>query len=85
MIGSLIALPIAPANTCRRTKRPTHAIGANDHAGATREQVQRHGRWTNIASIDPYYRCDRLSPHAGAARPMSSVVHPSLYSEAGEQ
>lgn len=25
-------------------------------AGATREQVQRHGRWTNIRSIDPYYR-----------------------------
>lgn len=25
-------------------------------AGATREQVQRHGRWTNIGSIDPYYR-----------------------------
>lgn len=25
-------------------------------AGATREQVQRHGRWTNIHSIDPYYR-----------------------------
>ena len=25
-------------------------------AGATREQVQRHGRWNNIRSIDPYYR-----------------------------
>ena len=25
-------------------------------AGATREQVQRHGRWANIASIDAYYR-----------------------------
>ncbi len=25
-------------------------------AGATREQVQRHGRWTNVSSIDPYYR-----------------------------
>ncbi|HEX4868350.1 MAG TPA: tyrosine-type recombinase/integrase [Acidimicrobiales bacterium] len=25
-------------------------------AGATREQVQRHGRWSNIRSIDPYYR-----------------------------
>lgn len=25
-------------------------------AGATREQVQRHGRWNNITSIDPYYR-----------------------------
>lgn len=25
-------------------------------AGATREQVQRHGRWANITSIDPYYR-----------------------------
>jgi integrase len=25
-------------------------------AGATREQVQRHGRWANITSIDSYYR-----------------------------
>lgn len=25
-------------------------------AGATREQVQRHGRWADITSIDPYYR-----------------------------
>lgn len=25
-------------------------------AGATREQVQRHGRWANIASLDSYYR-----------------------------
>jgi site-specific recombinase XerD len=25
-------------------------------AGASREQVQRHGRWSNIRSIDPYYR-----------------------------
>lgn len=25
-------------------------------AGATREQVQRHGRWTNITSLDSYYR-----------------------------
>lgn len=25
-------------------------------AGATREQVQHHGRWANITSIDPYYR-----------------------------
>jgi hypothetical protein len=25
-------------------------------AGVTREQVQRHGRWANIGSIDPYYR-----------------------------
>lgn len=25
-------------------------------AGATREQVQRHGRWANVRSIDPYYR-----------------------------
>jgi integrase len=25
-------------------------------AGATREQVQHHGRWNNITSIDPYYR-----------------------------
>ena len=25
-------------------------------AGATREQVQRHGRWNNIRSIDSYYR-----------------------------
>ncbi|MGH9212458.1 MAG: tyrosine-type recombinase/integrase [Acidimicrobiales bacterium] len=28
-------------------------------AGATREQVQRHGRWTNITSIDSYYRKSR--------------------------
>jgi integrase len=25
-------------------------------AGATREQVQRHGRWANITSLDSYYR-----------------------------
>ena len=25
-------------------------------AGATREQVQRHGRWAAVKSIDPYYR-----------------------------
>lgn len=25
-------------------------------AGITREQVQHHGRWTNIRSLDPYYR-----------------------------
>lgn len=25
-------------------------------AGATREQVQHHGRWANVRSIDPYYR-----------------------------
>jgi hypothetical protein len=25
-------------------------------AGATREQVQHHGRWNNITSIDPSYR-----------------------------
>jgi site-specific recombinase XerD len=25
-------------------------------AGASREQVQRHRRWSNIRSIDPYYR-----------------------------
>lgn len=25
-------------------------------AGVTREQVQRHGRWINIGSIDPYFR-----------------------------
>ena len=25
-------------------------------AGAIREQVQHHGRWTNVSSIDPYYR-----------------------------
>ena len=53
-------------------KRAARAAGLNgDHAshslragfvtdaldaGATREQVQRHGRWANVRSIDPYYR-----------------------------
>ena len=37
----------------------SHSLRAGfvtDALDATREQVQRHGRWTNIRSIDPYYR-----------------------------
>jgi integrase len=42
-------------------------------AGATREQVQRHGRWTNITSIDPYYRKTRIW---GPANPSQHLANP---------
>ena len=40
-------------------------------AGATREQVQRHGRWANISSIDPYYRKTQVW---GANNPSSRLA-----------
>jgi site-specific recombinase XerC len=40
-------------------------------AGATREQVQRHGRWTNVSSIDPYYRKTQVW---GANNPSSRLA-----------
>lgn len=40
-------------------------------AGATREQVQRHGRWTNVSSIDPYYRKTQIW---GTANPSARLA-----------
>ena len=42
-------------NVASRSMRAGFVTDALD-AGAIREQVQHHGRWTNVSSIDPYYR-----------------------------
>jgi len=42
-------------NVASRSLRAGFVADALD-AGAIREQVQHHGRWTNVSSIDPCYR-----------------------------
>jgi integrase len=41
-------------------------------AGITREHVQHHGRWTNIRSLDPYYR---KTSTWGRTNPAARLAH----------
>jgi hypothetical protein len=50
----VVRLTGAAGADCFRPLRAGFVSDALD-AGATREQVQRHGRWANIGSIDAYY------------------------------
>ena len=51
-----VARPRRPRPRLRQPLLRAGFVSDAPDAGATREQVQRHGRWANIGSIDPYYR-----------------------------
>jgi len=57
-VAQIVKLAAATATSPATTPATPPELGSSRAlaAGSTREQVQRHGRWSNIRSIDPYYR-----------------------------